>query len=36
MVTAHTSEKKTVTERTTLPLPKNDLTFGGWGPRVTY
>jgi hypothetical protein len=36
MMTSHTTAKKTVSERTTLPLPKSEHPFGGWGPRLSY
>jgi len=34
--TSYINDKKSVTERPTLPLPKSEHPFGGWGPRLSY
>jgi hypothetical protein len=36
MIKPRTMEKSPDASRPTLPQPKSDREFGGWGPRLTY
>jgi len=36
MIHPRTIDKRNDTERPTLPTPKSDSSFNGWGPRLRY